>query len=134
MLLDVKQEQALATGADLLVFMHPFYWYSSPAIIKQWYDMVLERGWAYGDNGDKLKGKNMLIAVTTGGPETSYNKDGYNGYSVEHFLAPQYQTAKLCGMNFMPPFVVHSSSSASNDEIAQHGLRFRQHLLNYVKK
>ncbi len=133
LLIDVKQEQALAVGADLLVFMHPFFWYSSPAIIKQWYDMVLERGWAYSETGDKLKGKNMLIAITTGGPESAYSKDGYNSFSIEQFLAPQIQTAKLCGMNFMSPFIIHSASTATSDEIKKHGLRFRQQLLNYVK-
>jgi hypothetical protein len=39
----------------------------------------------------------------------------------------------LCGMNFLPPFIVHSSRAASNDEIKMHGLRFRQQLLNYVE-
>lgn len=27
---------------------HPFYWYSTPALLKEWQDLVLEHGWAYG--------------------------------------------------------------------------------------
>jgi glutathione-regulated potassium-efflux system ancillary protein KefG len=133
MLINVKHEQTLAKDADLLVFQHPFYWYSSPAIIKQWYDMVLERGWAYGEKGDSLKGKNMMLAITTGGPASSYSKDGYNKFTIEQFLVPQLQTANLCGMNFITPFIVHSSMSANSEEITKQSLRYRDLLTNLIK-
>ena len=57
---------------DIIVFQHPFYWYSSPAIIKEWQDLVLENGWAYGTGGNNLQGKYLMNAVSTGG-----NRDAY---------------------------------------------------------
>ena len=43
--IDVAHEQALLVEHDLIVLQHPFYWYSGPAIIKEWLDLVLALGW-----------------------------------------------------------------------------------------
>jgi glutathione-regulated potassium-efflux system ancillary protein KefF len=32
-----------------------------------WIDKVFSHGWAYGHNGNALKGKSLMWAVTTGG-------------------------------------------------------------------
>ena len=63
----VKREQELLLSHDVIVFQHPFYWYSCPALVKQWEDLVLQYGFAYGKEGTKLKGKWVLTAITTGG-------------------------------------------------------------------
>src|SRR5688572_21464047 len=55
--IDIQREQELLLTHDIYVFQHPLYWYSSPAIIKQWQDLVLEHGWAYGRHGRMLVGK-----------------------------------------------------------------------------
>ena len=41
----------------MIVFQHPVYWYSSPAILKEYQDLVLEYGFAYGHDGHALDGK-----------------------------------------------------------------------------
>ena len=53
-MIDIKREQALCEAHDIIIFQHPFYWYSTPAIIKEWFDLVLEHGWAYGSEGKAL--------------------------------------------------------------------------------
>jgi len=98
------------------VFQHPFYWYSTPAILKEWQDLVLEHGWAYGVGGTKLRGKITLNAVTTGGPAQAYQRGGYNRYTVRELLAPWDQTAHLCGMRFLAPFAVHAALKVIRDE------------------
>src|SRR5512139_1443397 len=75
---DVKREQALLLAHDAVVLQHPFYWYSTPALVKQWEDLVLEHGWAYGSRGTMLRGKRMLSAITTGGGEAAYRAQGHN--------------------------------------------------------
>ncbi len=107
--IDVQREQALLLEHDVFVFQHPFYWYSCPAILKEWQDLVLEHGWAYGVGGTKLRGKITLNAITTGGPATAYQKGGYNRFSVRELLSPWDQTAHLCGMRFLAPFTVHAA-------------------------
>ena len=34
--INVQREQELLLAHDIIVFQHPFYWYSSPAILKEW--------------------------------------------------------------------------------------------------
>src|SRR5262249_5428870 len=68
--IDAKREQRLLVDHDVIVFQHPFYWYSCPALLKEWQDLVLEHGWAYGHGGTQLRGKITFNAITTGGPET----------------------------------------------------------------
>lgn len=109
LLIDVQREQQLLTAHDVIVFHHPFYWYSTPAILKQWQDMVLEHGWAYGENGTRLRGKITFNVVTTGGPASAYREGGYNRFTVRQLLAPWEQTAALCGMRYLAPFVAHSA-------------------------
>jgi glutathione-regulated potassium-efflux system ancillary protein KefG len=113
--LDVAREQALLLAHDVIVFQHPFYWYSCPAILKEWQDLVLEHGWAYGEGGTQLRGKITLNAITTGGPEAAYRKGGYNRFTMRELLAPWDQTAHLCGMKFLAPFAVHAALKISGD-------------------
>ncbi len=115
MAIDARVEQELLLQHDVIVFQHPFYWYSSPAILKEWQDLVLEHGWAYGDGGTKLRGKITLNAITTGGPEAAYRKGGYNRFTIRELLAPWDQTAYLCGMRFLAPFAVHAALRVTDD-------------------
>src|SRR5688572_22076000 len=125
--IDVRREQALLLGHDVIVFQHPFYWYSSPAILKEWQDLVLEHGWAYGEGGTHLRGKITLNAITAGGPEAAYQKGGYNRFSIRELLAPWDQTAYLCGMKFLAPFAVHAALRVKKDEdVASHRAAYRK--------
>lgn len=114
--IDVAREQELLLAHDVIVFQHPFYWYSVPAILKEWQDLVLEHGWAYGAGGSKLRGKITLNAITTGGPAQAYRREGYNRFTMRELLAPWEQTASLCGMQFLAPFTVHAALRVAVDE------------------
>jgi glutathione-regulated potassium-efflux system ancillary protein KefG len=80
-----------------------------PAILKEWCDLVLEYGFAYGEGGTSLEGKSWLHALTTGGPADAYHAEGYNRFTIRQLLSPFDQTAHLCGMHFLPPFTVHGT-------------------------
>jgi glutathione-regulated potassium-efflux system ancillary protein KefG len=123
----VRREQELLLDHDIIIFQHPFYWYSSPAILKQWEDLVLQYGFAYGPGGTRLQGKLFLTAITTGGSMSSYKREGPNFFSIREFLAPFEQTAKLCGMIYLPPFVVAGSLAFKGaGEVAAHAALYRQ--------
>jgi len=117
----VQREQEALLEADLVVFQHPFYWYSTPAILKEWQDLVLEHGWAFGHDGVALRGKALLSVVSTGGREEAYQRSGYNRFTMGELLVPFEQTAFLCGMDYLPPFVVHGTHLLSEAAIARHG-------------
>ena len=131
--IDVIYEQRLLLQHDVIIFQHPFYWYSSPAIIKQWIDLVLEHGWAYGTEGRALTGKKMLNAISTGGSKNSYTATGRNQFSVADFLLPFQQTANLCGIEYLPPFVIHGTHRLAETDMDLHALQYEQMLLALVQ-
>lgn len=124
-LINVDREQKLLLEHDRIVIQHPFFWYSTPAIVKEWFDLVLEYGWAYGDGGNQLHGKTLLTAITTGGSADAYCKDGHNCYSIDEFLRPVEQTARLCGMEYETPFVVFGALTLSKEALAEEATRYR---------
>ena len=126
--IDVAREQELLEQHDVIILHHPFYWYSTPAILKEWQDLVLQHGWAYGREGRRLSGKYMLNAVTTGGPEPAYSAQGYNRFSLRQLLAPMEQTAFLCRMNYLAPFVVHGTPLMKPEVVHQHASEYHRFL------
>lgn len=127
--IDVAREQELLLAHDLIVLQHPFYWYSTPAIVKQWEDLVLEHGWAYGSRGTALRGKRLLSLITTGGGAAAYRHDGYNRFTVRELLAPIEQTAYLCGMEYLPPYLIQGTHRMNEPEIELEVARYRQLLV-----
>ncbi|MBU3024922.1 NAD(P)H-dependent oxidoreductase [Zobellia galactanivorans] len=115
--IDVDAEKALMSAHDIIIFHHPFYWYSCPPLMKQWIDVVLEFGWAYGPNGTALQSKKCLNVITTGGSRELYCSQGSNSYSVTEFLRPFEQTANLCGMQYLPPFAVMGTHRIPIEEL-----------------
>jgi glutathione-regulated potassium-efflux system ancillary protein KefG len=114
---DVEREQALLVAHDCVVLQHPLYWYSSPALVKQWLDLVLVHGWAYGPGGAALRGKRLLSAISTGGDEGSYCVEGRNECSMRDLLLPLERTMRLCGVEFLPPWLVHGTHALSDAAI-----------------
>jgi glutathione-regulated potassium-efflux system ancillary protein KefG len=124
--IDVAREQQLLLDHDIVAMQHPFYWYSTPAILKEWQDLVLQHGWAYGRDGRALEGKVLFNAITTGGGEEAYSRQGSNRFTLRALLAPLEQTARLCGMEYLPPFAVHGTHKLSDDEISAHAKDYRR--------
>ncbi|MGK7393848.1 MAG: NAD(P)H-dependent oxidoreductase [Candidatus Cyclobacteriaceae bacterium M3_2C_046] len=125
----VEHEKELLLKHDIIIWHHPFYWYSAPPLLKQWIDMVLEYGWAYGHGGDKLKDKLIFNAITSGGARQVYQSAGYNRFTIREFLVPFEQTARLCKMIYLPPFAVQGTHRLSETELTQYGQQY-QLLLN----
>jgi len=110
--IDANVEQQRLLDHDVICFQFPVFWYSTPSILKEWQDLVLEHGFAYGKNGDKLTGKQMLLAVTGAGPAEAYTDKGYQHYPLRTFMTPLEQTARLCGMRFTAPYVLYGALQA----------------------
>ncbi len=127
--IDVAQEQKLLLQHDLIIMQHPFYWYSAPAIIKQWQDLVLEHGWAYGSGGSALAGKQIMNAISCGGSREVYCREGRNRYTIKELLTPFEQTAFLCQMEWLPPFVVHGTHKLNDADIDLYACQFEEMLI-----
>jgi len=130
-LIDIAVEQAALKAAKLVVWQQPIRWYSMPPLLKLWLDDVLTFGWAYGPDGNALRGKDLWLVASTGGPEDSYRPESYNRYFFDAFLPPYEQTAALCGMRFLPPLILHGAHKASEAELAAHAETYAQRLADY---
>ncbi len=115
--IDVEKEKKSLLDSDIIVVQTPFYWYSTPGLFKEWEDKVLEYGFAYGEGGDKLKGKKIQFILSTFGPEEAYQKGGYNHFTIEELLRPFEQTANLCQLEFLKPLVINGVAHKSDEEI-----------------
>lgn len=115
--IDIKREQELLLKHDIIVWQHPFFWYNCPPLMKQWIDLVLELGWAYGRDGQNLEGKHIFNVITSGGSLEVYQKTGRNRFTYREFLNSFDQTAYLCHMHYLPPFLVPAAGRLTEEEL-----------------
>lgn len=130
--IDMKREQELLMLHDIIIWHHPMYWYSCPPLLKQWIDIVLEHGWAYGKEGFALKGKLLLQSITTGGKKENYSSTGRDKFTIPQLLVPFSQTVKKCNMTYLPPFVIHGTHSMNEEGYSQNGKLYGQ-VLDYLE-
>ncbi len=112
---DVPGFQARMTQASTIILHFPLYWYSPPALVKQWLDSILTSGWAFPAATSKLRGKTLTLSVTTGSPLSTFQPEGSNGSTLEELLLPLERTAAYCGMNW-GGIVATQWNTASSDE------------------
>jgi len=130
--IDVELEQGLLRRARALVWQHPLYWYSVPALLKHWFDKVLARGFAYGPGGAALAGKRCLWVVTTGGDEAAYRPEGMHGRPLAEYSPVIEQTARFCGMHWEAPLVLHGAHRVSEPLLDAAASRYRERLEQLV--
>lgn len=123
--IDIRREQQLLASHDIIVWQHPIFWYSAPPLLKQWIDLVLEHGWAYGHGGTALAGKRVFNAVSSGGPREAYTVEGYHGYTLRQFLLPFQRTATLCHMDYLPPFAMLGVNRLSAEGVRAAAAQYR---------
>jgi putative NADPH-quinone reductase len=142
---DGAAERALLEQARLAVFLHPIRWYGMPSLMKEWMDVVLIPGWAYGrhdfhggqsDEGASdegvLRGKGYWLVTSTGSAPDAYRPGGLHGRPFADFLPPFQQAAALCGMDWIEPFVMHGAAGITEAAIDAHVAEFRRRLLGYM--
>ena len=117
--IDVKREQELLMAHDRIVLQFPFFWYSSPALLKLWQDEVLAYGWAYGQSGTRLHGKELVLAFSTGGPAAAYQPTGVNQFTFDQLTTPFQAMANLTGMTFLRPYILSGVRTLSDEALAQ---------------
>ena len=107
--IDVKAEQAAILRHNTIVLQYPIYWYTMPAILKHWFDVVFGYGFAYGQNGDKVNNKNLLPSFTVGSAESKYNALGDHHFRMYEFCKNIEQTAYYTKMNYIDPIYFHGT-------------------------
>lgn len=99
--IDSIKEQTLLKQHDRIIFQFPFYWYSSPPLLKYWQDVVLEEGFAHGTRGDKLVGKEFGLILMIGVNEREYQAGGTELFSINELTKPYQALAYKTGMKYL---------------------------------
>lgn len=103
--------------ADHIILQFPLWWFSTPAIMKDWIDRVLVKGFAY-DTGKTfadglLRGKTASLTITAQSPESAYQRNGIHGATLQEFLLPIHHALRFTGIETLEPFVVYEAVDIS---------------------
>lgn len=93
--IDIKAEQEALLNADTIIFQYPLFWYSTPAILKEWIDQVIQYGFAFGKDSYNLEGKKMIVSFTIGSPVKDYPNE-----VIQKITFPFQGLASYCKMNY----------------------------------
>lgn len=129
--IDIASEQDLLRQHEVIVFQHPLYTWSCPALMKEWLDRVLSRGFASGAGGNQLAGKYWRSVITTGEPESAYRRDAHR-YPMNDILRPFELTAGMCRMHWMSPIIVYWARRQSPEDLKSRARAYRDWLANPV--
>lgn len=126
--IDVEREQQLLLQYERVVFQFPFYWYSCPPLLKKWFDDVLTFGWAFGPGGNNLKGKEFMVATTTGGTERAYRSGGSDWFTISELLKPIQSTLTRCNGTYLPAFVTYNADKGTDEYLDQEAKKYAEHI------
>lgn len=116
--IDVAAEQAKLEKADVIVLAFPMFWFSMPSLLERWMEETFVRGWSHGSTGDKLKGKKLVVSITSGAMEDTYTKSGGTGHDLDDFLLPIMVTCGFCGMEYAGRVYTGNVSYATRSDAA----------------
>jgi len=75
----------------------------------------------------------VLSVISAGGRASAYQEGGYNRYTIRQLLAPVEQTVRLCGIDYLPPYVIHGTHRLSIDDIEREAERYER-VLRYLSE
>lgn len=127
--IDVEAEQESLRKHDRIFFQFPFYWYSSPPLLKKWQDEVLTEHFAYGYRGDKLNGKEFGLILVIGVSEREYQAGGEEGFSISELTAPFRALAKKTRMQYMKPLSIFQFPYMQEEERMKVLIQYQQWLM-----
>jgi putative NADPH-quinone reductase len=127
--IDLRKEQELLMIHDRIVFQFPLLWFNVPYLLKKWQDEVLAFVWS-GEEGIKMSGKELMLAISIGAPRDSYRRDGFHRFTIEELTRPLQAMANLCDMVFLPGFYFFNSIHVSREEIEESARKLVEHILD----
>ncbi|WP_106495788.1 NAD(P)H-dependent oxidoreductase [Lentibacillus sp. Marseille-P4043] len=128
--IDVAKEQELLNQHDRILFQFPFYWYSSPALLKHWQDEVLAYDFAHGKKGNALVGKEFGLILMIGVNESDYQAGGKEQFSISELTKPYQAMAYKTGMIYLKPLSIFQFSFMTEEEKMEMLVAYQQMLTN----
>ena len=128
--IDIKKEQELLLSHDVIVFQFPMYWFSSPSLLKEWFDAVLTSGFAYGGEY-KLQNKSFCVAISCGGAEAAFCETGKDKKTVDEFLYPFEITANYVKMNYEKAYITYDTETTLSEDTLE---EYKNGYIKYIKE
>jgi len=126
---DVASEQRLLREHDRIIFQFPLYWYSAPAILKQWEDDVLTRNFVYGTE-HALANKELGIVVSTGDRQKGFVAGGEEQFTLSELLRPYQALAYKAQMTYLQPFPIFQFAYLSEKDKQRLVASYQQYITN----
>ncbi|MGG1519426.1 NAD(P)H-dependent oxidoreductase [Paenibacillus oryzisoli] len=126
--IDVENEQNLLAEHDRVVLQFPIQWYSMPALLKQWLDDVVTTSWLFGTGGKAIAGTELVLALSIGGDESSYQSGGLIGYTISELVRPLQVFANQTGMIFLPHYKFYGAIKATDEQIDNSARGYLAHI------
>lgn len=105
--IDPQAEHELLKRHQRIIFQFPFYWYSSPSLLKEWQDVVFGGEDFYRQQGTILKGKEFGLVLSVGVSEKEYRAGGREAYTMDELTRPYQAIARHMEMIYLPCFGIH---------------------------
>ena len=122
---NIEKEQKLLNTADRIIFQFPMYWYSAPAILKEWLDKV----WNSRLISHRLvAGRELGIVVTVGHAASSFQPGASQQYTIAELLRPFEALAHHLGLKYLPAFPIYQFDQQSDEERQLLFIRYQQYL------
>ncbi|WP_076460061.1 NAD(P)H-dependent oxidoreductase [Limosilactobacillus caccae] len=122
---DVVHEQQLLHSANRIILQFPMYWYSAPAILKQW----LDEAWTTTLTTNRLvKGHELGIVVTVAHPAQAFMPGASQQFTIAELLRPYQALAHATGMKYLPPLPVYQFAQQSDEQRQLLFIRYQQYL------
>lgn len=112
---DVAAEQQAHDGAERVVYLFPIHWFNLTPMLKAYLNKVWTYGWAFGPDGQALKGKEMLVVATAGATRHTYSAEGLIRSSIEEVLTPMKASALYVGMEYSDPLTFYGAMGAQGE-------------------
>lgn len=133
---DIIREMKKLDWADHIIFQFPLWWFSTPAILKGWFDRILIKGFAYdvGKVFEKglLCGKTASLVVSTQSPEAAYQVEGVHGATIDTFLHHIHHTMRFVGIEPGQPFVTYGAFNLNPEQETKLQQEFHDYLKNII--
>lgn len=118
---DIMEEMEKVKWADLLIFQFPIYFTGMPAIMKGWLDRIFAAGFAFDpitqgvyDKG-LLKGKKVMMTITTGADESLYSRGGAHGDINDLLKYITHCIFEYTGLEVLPSYIMFAANSQSKE-------------------
>lgn len=132
---EIEEERDKWLWADSVILQFPVFWFSCPAILKNYMDTIYirkvfyDKASSYGGGG-LLGGKSYMLSSTWNAPEKAFGdpETFYQGLDVDDALVAMHKAHQYIGMTALPSFTVFNV--ISDPDFEGQRIRWRKHLTN----